>query len=120
MLTFEVSGPAHDPNKTIIRTAPAQDTPKPKTQTSQAKAKLKAKKSAAQAQNKSPQLKSADNLNKSKVAKKRLASDGKQKWISGENLENKQAKSQKSKYRIIIGVLFGIAITAVLILTFSK
>jgi pSer/pThr/pTyr-binding forkhead associated (FHA) protein len=95
VLTFEVRGPsgksASDPNQTIIRTSAATSTkvnnpakPKP--------AKLKSP-------SKSPQ---PVNSIKSQTRKKRLASEGKQPWISGDN----QLKTKKERKKGRGGVIF--------------
>jgi len=101
VLTFEVSGPAKalDPNRTIIRMAPAPN------KTAQAK---QANKTANQTSNKP--------TNK-KVKPKRLVSNGKQDWISGQDQANKQVKSHTSK--IILGVMI-ITVCIVAALTLLK
>jgi len=98
VLTFEVNGPAKamDPNRTIIRMAPASNksTQVNKT-TSQTTKKPK----------------------KQKVATKRLASNGKQEWISGQDQTKKQNNSYTSK--IILAVMV-ITVSIVITLTLQN
>lgn len=94
VLTFEVRGPSgksnNDPNKTIIRNAP----PTTKKQDSQTKSpQIKVQQNAISSSSNSKQLK-----------RKRLASDGKQAWISGDN--QLKAKTEKNKGKT--GLLFTI------------
>jgi len=96
VLTFEVSGPSHDANKTIIRTAP----PKSAINTSQ-KPSIAANKEAVA--KKSP----LKNQQRSKLApeKKRLASNGKQDWISDRTSEKKPKKSKTSLIILAISAI---------------
>lgn len=97
VLTFEVSGPSHDPNKTIIRAAV-----KPTANASSAVKKSSAKtktESAAKKRQIRPQQ-----INKAAPAKKRLASNGKQDWISDQAPE-KDAKKGKTTVIVFITTL---------------
>jgi len=96
VLTFEVSGPSHDSNKTIIRTAP----PKSAINTPQ-KPPITANKEAIA--KKSPIKKQP----RSKLApeKKRLASNGKQDWISNKTSEKKPKKSKTSLILLAISAI---------------
>tara|TARA_R110001592_G_scaffold68269_5_gene209153 strand:- start:2678 stop:3604 length:927 start_codon:yes stop_codon:yes gene_type:complete len=89
VLTFEVRGPseksASDPNKTIIRTAPTTSNKTTNSATSNP-AKTKSTPENSQA------IKTQSNTN-AQARRKRLASEGKQPWISGEN----QLKAEKKK-----------------------
>jgi len=99
VLTFEVSGPAHDPNKTIIRTAPLQNESKPTATSAKIapKPKAQAKKPEQASKAKISSQNGSKNTNKAKPHKKRLASDGKQEWISGNNKTNQNAKRKTSR-----------------------
>jgi len=117
VLTFEVSGPSHDPNKTIIRTAPAQATSKP----GLAKAKSSTAAPAKSAQQvKESQKKPAQNKSNSKVPKKRLAADGKQDWISGDKHNSNQLKPQKNNSMLIVGVVITLAVIATAFFTLAR
>ena len=96
VLTFEVSGPSHDPNKTIIRTAPA----KPVTKTKPQPLNEANKKAAVQ-------KKPVQNKQHSKLApeKKRLASNGKQDWIADKTPEKKPKKSKSGLVILIISAI---------------
>jgi len=91
VLTFEVSAPAHDPNKTIIRTAPTPTSSKTST-------KKPAVKTAQKPASK-PATKKSTTPNGKKKVQKRLAAEGKQDWISK---DGQAGKPQKSKTGIII------------------
>jgi len=116
VLTFEVSGPSHDPNKTIIRTAPAQTASKP----DPAKAKSSIDRPLKSAPEKNNQKKSAQNTGKSKIPKKRLVADGKQDWISGDSQKNNQPKPQKNNGMLVVGIVITLAIIATAIFTLTK
>lgn len=110
VLTFEVRGPsaspANDPHKTIIRNIP-------KTQVAPgAPAKQPAQKPAAvSASTASSRPKAENAASKDKViARKRLAAEGKQVWISGDNqLKPKQEKKKKSG-----GLFFAVTILLII------
>jgi pSer/pThr/pTyr-binding forkhead associated (FHA) protein len=105
VITFEVSGPSHDPNKTIIRTAPA------KNETTEKKSRPTPSRLATKVEKvKSPPSKAK--IKASAVTnKKRLASDGKQEWISG-NIEAKQKPVNKSNKTAILTTIILVAIIA--------
>ncbi|MFT6121833.1 MAG: pSer/pThr/pTyr-binding forkhead associated (FHA) protein [Oleiphilaceae bacterium] len=86
VLTFEVSGPSHDSNKTIIRTAPAKNAPKKQTSSSSAPKET------------TTNRKPVKNKQQSKLAptKKRLASNGKQDWISDKAQKEKPKRNKTS------------------------
>ena len=103
VLTFEVSGPSHDPNKTIIRTAPA----KPTTSATS--------KPAGHASNKpTKKKKPVRSQQNSNIApkKKRLASNGKQDWIS-DNAQDEKPKKSKAGLILFVISLVIIGITGV-------
>ncbi len=100
VLTFEVSGPAHDPNKTIIRTAPSPQKTSPAQDKKQEEKTLDKKR-----MNKPSPTGRKRNIHK--PAKKRLAAEGKQDWISN---DEKIGKQQKSKTGIVILSIFLLAI----------
>lgn len=95
LVSFEVSAPSTDPNKTIVRkrdTSATQNIPKTSS----------AQKTTAIKSNKAP--------------KKRLAAAGKQDWIQNDSEpENKQASSLMSKL-LLGGVMIAVAACAVLVL----
>ena len=93
VLTFEVNGPAHDPNKTIIRTASDTASVKKK-ETSSSRVSTKVQ---------HPEKKQTPNAkpkSKPNPVKKRLVSDGKQDWIK--EGDNAQTDSSSSKTGLII------------------
>lgn len=84
VVTFDVIGPTSDPNKTIIRTAPADGA------VNKASAAKPAPRKAAHADPRKP----------AQVKPKKLAAGGKQEWIAGE------AKVQpKSNSGLIVGII---------------
>ncbi len=100
VVTFEVSGPAkaHDPNKTIIRSV--KETPNKGGGQSRLATKIESAEQGVTA--------------KKKVAKKRLASDGKQDWIQDNN-EQADEQSQGGNKAVIIAitiVVIGLAIAS--------
>lgn len=109
VVTFEVSGPAkaHDPNKTIIRTAPAAATSKKPPSKSRLTTKV---------ENPAPPTKKPA---KKPVAKKRLASDGKQDWISNKQEDVKTDPPSSKKTVFVLGiavVVIGLAIASTLVI----
>jgi pSer/pThr/pTyr-binding forkhead associated (FHA) protein len=108
VLTFEVSGPSHDSNKTIIRSAPARPlapTNKPAAPT-QKKPVAEANKEAI-AKKKSISTKQSS---KSAPTKKRLASNGKQDWIP-DKPSTKEAKKSKTAYILLAATVIILGIT---------
>lgn len=99
VLTFEVSGPSHDSNKTIIRTVP----PKPAINT--AKKPLNTANNEVAAKRK---LARSNQSTKQTSAKKRLVSNGKQDWIS-DNIPEKKPK--KSKISLILFAISAIILS---------
>lgn len=111
VLTFEVSGPTHDPNKTIIRSAPAQGTSKPKADKAPSSRLNTKVHNAADKPIASPAKTKPKGKPKSK--QKRLVSEGKQEWISGENIETNNKQSNSKAGLVIAGaVLISIALVA--------
>lgn len=109
VVTFQVSGPAHDPNKTIIRSAVKIDntnSKKPASSRLTTKIEDPKKKPVSQSKPKAP------------PKKKRLASDGKQDWISGDNASPAKSKQTPPVLLITLGLVlvFGIAAGALLII----
>jgi pSer/pThr/pTyr-binding forkhead associated (FHA) protein len=103
VLTFEVRGPseqsASDPNRTIIRTASSSpSTPKAVPTTSK-----------PSENNPNPPKQPKQN-SKSNPARKRLASEGKQAWISGDN--QLKAKAEKKKGGGVIFTVLALSIVA--------
>jgi pSer/pThr/pTyr-binding forkhead associated (FHA) protein len=116
VLTFEVSGPAHDPNKTIIRSAPGVGKPKEKASSSRLNTKVQqAEKKPPSAKPKPKAKPTAQATSKVKANKKPLVADGKQDWISGEGNEAQSNNKQSSKTGIIIAG--AIVISAAIIAT---
>lgn len=97
VVTFEVVGPNHDPNKTIIRSAPDSSSTKQRRAAEPSSAKGSAKVSSAKsaAPNKSPKP-------------KKLAAQGKQDWIAAESPDKYKAKSELNK-----GPIIGIALAVI-------
>lgn len=94
LVSFEVSAPSTDPNKTIVRkrdTGSTQSPPK------------------ASAQQKTTAIKSR------KAPKKRLAAAGKQDWIQNDSEPESKANSLLSKL-LLAGVMIAVAACAVLVL----
>lgn len=87
VLTFEVTGPSHDANKTIIRTV----APKPSTQTTSKVSSSSNKATAAKVKPTRPNPPPKPKLTPSK---KRLAANGKQDWISDKQTETNSKKSK--------------------------
>ncbi|KZY41770.1 MULTISPECIES: FHA domain-containing protein [unclassified Oleiphilus] len=109
VLTFEVNGPAHDPNKTIIRSA-SDSTPPSTEKTSSSRLSTK-----IEQPEKKPVKKPAPKQTakpKPKAAKKRLASNGKQEWISGDSKPTNKNKSSSMTGIIIASIIAIAAITA--------
>ena len=102
VLTFEVRGPsnksASDPNQTIIRTIPNSQASTAKT--------AKTKPDTAKTSDTSP--KSSKNQNA--IKRKKLASEGKQAWISGDN--QLKAKAEKKGGGAIIFTVLALTIVA--------
>jgi len=99
VLTFEVNGPTLDPNKTIIRTAPAEGKAQPQS-------KATAKPKPTPRPKAKTQLPSSTNKAKSKVAKKPLASKGKQDWISGnDQIKQNQKTGPSSTFMITVALI---------------
>ena len=103
VLTFEVRGPsgnsAIDPNKTIIRTAPAAA---PNIASS-----AKVSSPTPKASVKTPPTSKPQNLTtkNNQLKRKRLASEGKQAWISGDNKMKAKAERKKGNGGIIFTIL---------------
>lgn len=100
VLTFEVRGPsgkaASDPHKTIIRTAPAPSA-------------LKSTSSNETAINKDNTTQA--NIPKARPQRKKLASEGKQAWISGENQLKAKVDRNKGKGGLLF-LLLGLTVVA--------
>lgn len=107
VLTFEVRGPsgntAIDPHKTIIRSAPAAA---PKISSSAKAAPATIKPSVKNTPTPKPQ---AQTPNSNQVKRKRLASEGKQAWISGDN----QLKAKTERKRGNGGIIFTVLALAI-------
>lgn len=93
VVTFEVIGPTHDPNKTIIRSAPASKPKAASTNTAKSSAAAKPKAKPAAQTTKPPQS-------------KKLAAQGKQNWIEG-------TEKYETKSELNLGPIIGIAIVLV-------
>ncbi len=104
LLTFEVSGPAHDPNKTIIRSTSETSSPKDNAKISSSRLSTKMEQPAK----KTP--------NKAKPTKKNLVSNGKQEWISGESSVAQKAPKSSQSGLVIIGLIIAIAALAAAVL----
>jgi pSer/pThr/pTyr-binding forkhead associated (FHA) protein len=103
VITFQVSGPAHDPNKTIIRSAAKadnSDTKKPTSSRLTTKVEDPKKKPVSHSKPKAP------------PKKKRLASDGKQDWISGDNEAPDKGKQSPPTLLITLGLILVVGIAA--------
>jgi len=93
VLTFDVSGPSHDSNKTIIRAAvPKSALTTPKKPLNTPNNEVAAKRNLVRNNQSSKQT----------PAKKRLVSNGKQDWISNKTPEKKSKKSKKGLILFII------------------
>jgi len=104
VLTFEVSGPSHDPNKTIIRAAP------PKSAINTPKKHLNAVNKKAAAKRSAPKSSQSSQSSQQTPAKKRLASNGKQDWISNKTQEKKPKNSKTGLILLAItAITLGIA-----------
>jgi predicted component of type VI protein secretion system len=106
VLTFEVSGPTHDPHKTIIRSAPAPTPPTGSATTAPTKKAASARPEGIhRAVGGSPQRK--------------LVSEGKQEWLNGQEEDRAREKNgQRSRTGLMLLVLSGLLAvisTAVLI-----
>lgn len=103
VLTFEVRGPSGkttiDPHKTIIRSAPAAA---PKISSSTKADPSTAKPSVKNTPTPKPQAQTSKN---NPVKRKRLASEGKQAWISGDNQLKAKAERKRGNGGIIFTVL---------------
>jgi pSer/pThr/pTyr-binding forkhead associated (FHA) protein len=105
VLTFEVRGPsdksASDPHKTIIRTAPTAST----------KVNTLAKPKPAELKSPSKNSQPANSI-KNQARKKRLASEGKQPWISGDNQLKTKTERKKGNGGIIFIIIALIIVSA--------
>lgn len=109
VVTFEVEGPDHDPNKTIIRTIKPEQTKAQKTpdEPSSQPSKKTADKPAP-----GPKSSSGQTPNKN-ITNKRLAAEGKQQWISG---DSNPEIPKKSKTGLLLLAFSGVlAITSALV-----
>lgn len=96
VITFEVGGPSHDPHKTIIRSV---SSPK----------KTKVKGQPTPASNAQPKQ-VVSNKRRNAPQKKRLAAQGKQDWLSGDNESAPEKSESKSGVWIVAGlILCGVA-----------
>jgi len=106
VITFEVEGPTYDPNKTIIRTV----APDP--------AKTPAEKQTAPSSstNKKPSVKPVNkkqsHASDSRVANKRLAANGKQKWISEDSRQKTPKKSKTGLLLLVASAILAVASAA--------
>lgn len=107
VVTFEVTGPAHDPNKTIIRAAipatpAAAHKDKPTTKLERPGVKTKPKKTPKKRQH--------------TPIKKSLVSKGKQNWISDTQPEEKLVKRNKTGLIVVVGSLIILGIIGIMML----
>jgi pSer/pThr/pTyr-binding forkhead associated (FHA) protein len=119
VLTFEVRGPSDqsvsDPHKTIIRSIPASSALANKTATPNQAIKKSESGSSVQAQsvqNRTTPVKENVNIKDKAGTRKRLAAEGKQPWISGDNQLKPKPEKKKSNRGIIIVITVLIIIAA--------
>lgn len=113
VLTFEVRGPsdvsASDPNKTIIRTAPVAkvnvESP------AKAEPKTSVRLSSTPPLDGAPSKQPTHATKHAQTRRKRLASEGKQAWISGDNQLKTKAEKKKGNGGLLF-VIFSLAIAA--------
>ncbi len=124
LLTFEVRGPsektASDPHQTIMRTVPAAKAPtKPAKPSAQPSAKPSAKPTRPESTSSNKASQAAKTTN-SQARRKRLASEGKQAWISGDNQLKAKAERKKGKGGIIFMLITLIVIAGGLAFVLSQ